>query len=69
MNILTRAKMREILLAFAQKGRKECLEPEWIARTNEFLWQRMDVGKVDHELILSEFESWVQRRLGLGELS
>lgn len=67
MNILTRAKMREVLLAIAQKGRKECLEPEWIAKTNEFLWQRMDVGKVDHELILNEFESWVQRRLGLGE--
>jgi type IV secretory pathway ATPase VirB11/archaellum biosynthesis ATPase len=69
MNILTRAKMREVLLAIAQKGRKECLEPEWIAKTNEFLWQRMDVGKVDHELILNEFESWVQRRLGLGEFA
>jgi type IV secretory pathway ATPase VirB11/archaellum biosynthesis ATPase len=68
-NILARAKMREVLLEFAQKGRRECLEAEWVARTNEFLWQRMELGAIDHELIVNEFESWVERRLGVGEFS
>jgi len=64
-NIRTRADMRRVLLGAAEQGHPECLEPDWICRCNEFLWQRMDEGNAAHDAMVDDFRALVHRRVGI----
>lgn len=64
-NIEARAGIREVLLVMAAQGRRECLEPEWVCRCNEFLWQRMDEGPIDSRSVVEDFRRYVQGRVGV----
>lgn len=64
-NIQARAKIREVLISLAYKGYTECLEPEWISKANEFLWQRMTYEEIRYETVAEEFRIWACGRLGI----
>lgn len=67
-NIDARARMRDLLVKAADLGHRQCLEPEWVWRCNEFLWRRTDAGDHDYDGMVEEFREFVGRRVGSNDL-
>ncbi len=61
-NIQARADMRQVLLDAAASRGPQYLEPEWVYRCNEYLWNRLDAGDRDYARIASDFRSFVLGR-------
>jgi len=61
-NIQVRADMRRALLEAAAHDGPQYLEPEWVCRCNEFLWNRLDAGDRDYVQIADDFRELVGGR-------
>ncbi|MDW5563653.1 MAG: type II/IV secretion system ATPase subunit [Methanomassiliicoccus sp.] len=61
-NIQARSDMRQALLDAAADRGVQYLEPEWVCRCNEYLWNRLDAGDRDYERIAADFRLSVQGR-------
>jgi type IV secretory pathway ATPase VirB11/archaellum biosynthesis ATPase len=61
-NIRARADMRRVLLEAAASRSPRFLEPEWVYRCNEYLWNRLDAGDRDYVRIVDDFRDLVQGR-------
>lgn len=61
-NIQVRADMRKTLLEAAALDGPQYLEPEWVCRCNEFLWNRLDAGDRDYVRIADDFRELVGGR-------
>ncbi len=61
-NIKVRADMRGALLEAAAEHGPQYLEPEWVCKCNDFLWNRLDAGDHDYARIGADFRDLVQRR-------
>lgn len=58
-NIRARGDMRQALLDAAASRGPRYLEPEWVYRCNEFMWNRLDAGDRDYARIAADFRSLV----------
>ena len=63
-NINARAAMRQVLIDAASASDGPYLEPEWVIRCNEFLWDRVDAGERDYRGVADDFRTYVQGRCG-----
>lgn len=61
-NVQVRADMRRALLEAAALNGPQYLEPEWVCRCNEFLWNRLDAGDRDYVRIADDFREMVGGR-------
>jgi type IV secretory pathway ATPase VirB11/archaellum biosynthesis ATPase len=63
-NINARAAMRQVLINAASASDGPYLEPEWVIRCNEFLWDRVDAGERDYRGVADDFRTHIQGRCG-----
>jgi type IV secretory pathway ATPase VirB11/archaellum biosynthesis ATPase len=61
-NIRARSDMRRALLEASALHGPQYLEPEWVCRCNEFLWNRLDAGDRDYAGIADDFRELVKAR-------
>jgi flagellar protein FlaI len=64
-NIRARTAMRRVLMDAASVSGNAYLEPEWVIRCNEFLWDRVDAGERDYRSVAKDFRAYVQGRCGI----
>ena len=63
-NVRVRARLREMLVSFAHTKGQEYLEPRWLLRSNEFLWQGMG-SESDPGCHCEDFDRWLLGRSGV----
>jgi hypothetical protein len=67
-NIMIRVRMRDKLVNLASKRGPEFLSPLWLCRCNEFLWKETALPESTPELIESNFNEWLVRRVGAEDI-
>jgi len=60
-NIQARAGIRKALLHYAKANGEEYLSPEWAAKANLFLWEKVERGEKDFKQVVKDFQTFLER--------